>query len=296
MQTPSRSEYLTVGGHRHHVRHWGDDNAPALFLLHGWMDSSATFQFMVDAMHADWHVIAPDWRGFGDSAWNDGSYYAADYLADLDALLEHFAPRQPVRLAGHSMGAMVAGLYAGIRPERVRQLALIEGFGLADSRPDEAPGRYARWLRERRQPPAFAPLPDQAAVAAKLIERNPRLLPERANWLAAALTRIDPQDGSVHYRADPRHKMVNPVLYRLQEAQACWRRIACPVLWVIGGDMWDHPMARGVFDTLDLRRVCFARLNEVTVPDAGHMVQWEQPERLAKVLEAFLTSAAAETA
>lgn len=283
----SHSEFITLRQRKVHLRHWGAGSAPLLVLLHGWMDSSATFQFMVDAFQQDWHVIAPDWRGFGDSQWNDGAYYSPDYLADLDALLEHLSPTQPLRLAGHSMGAMVAGLYAGIRPERIRALALIEGFGLADSRAQEAPGRSARWLREMRQAPVFAPLAGLESVAAKLIERNPRLPAERADWLAQQLTVTD-DTGVLRYRADPRHKMVNPVLYRLQEAQACWRKIVCPVLWVIGGDMWDHPMAKGVFDTLDSRRACFARLQEVTIADAGHMVQWEQPERLAEALEAFL--------
>jgi pimeloyl-ACP methyl ester carboxylesterase len=283
----SRSEFLTLGQQRLHVRHWGQASAPRLFLLHGWMDSSATFQFMVDALQEDWHIIAPDWRGFGDSQWNRQSYYSADYLADLDRLLEHYSPTEPVRLVGHSMGAMVAGLYAGIRPERIAALALVEGFGLANAQPEEAPGRYARWLRELRQPPQFALQTELASIAAKLQERNPRLLPERALWLAQQLTLIDEETAMRRYRADPRHKMVNPVLYRLAEAQACWRKIRCRVLWVFGGDMWDHPMAKGVFSTLEARRGCFSRLQESTIEQAGHMVQWEQPEQLALVLEGF---------
>ena len=283
----SRSEFVTLRQQRMHLRHWGAPSSRLLILLHGWMDSSATFQFLVDALSPDWHVVAPDWRGFGDSGWNTGSYYSADYLADLDALLEHLSPSRPVTLAGHSMGAMVAGLYAGIRPERVHRLALIEGFGLAETRPEEAPGRYARWLKEIRHAPVFSALQSSDAVADKLVERNPRLTEDHARWLAQQLTRTDAATGELHYRADPRHKMVNPVLYRLPEAQACWRRIQCPVLWVIGGDMWDHPMAKGVFDTLDARRACFNDLTEVTIPDAGHMVQWEQPQRLAEALEGF---------
>jgi pimeloyl-ACP methyl ester carboxylesterase len=84
MYTPkyvSRSEWLTVRGHAFHVRHWGREGAPKLWMLHGWMDASPTFQFVVDALERDWHVIAPDWRGFGLTAWNSGSYYFPDYLA-----------------------------------------------------------------------------------------------------------------------------------------------------------------------------------------------------------------------
>jgi len=286
LHPPSRSEFLTVNGRRYHLRRWSNAEAPLLVMLHGWMDCSATFQFLVDALGDGWQVAAPDWRGFGLSQWNDGSYYAPDYQVDLDDLLEQLSPNAPVRLIGHSMGAMIAGLYAGIRPERVAKLALVEGFGLTETRPAEAPGRYARWLRESRQESAYSPLASLDEVAVKLVERNPGMSADRARWMAEQLT--EPRSNGLVYRADPRHKMVNPVLYRLEEAKACWRRIACPVQWVIGGRMWDHPMARGVFDTLDERRACFADLREVTIAGAGHMIQWEQPERLAEELAAFL--------
>ena len=59
----SRSEFIDIRGLRTHVRHWGPEDAPRLFLLHGWLDVSAAFQFTVDALKQDWHVIAPDWRG-----------------------------------------------------------------------------------------------------------------------------------------------------------------------------------------------------------------------------------------
>nr|WP_199067723.1 alpha/beta hydrolase [Chromobacterium sp. ASV5] len=283
---PSRSEFAILNQRRYHLRHWGADDAPPLVLLHGWMDCAATFQFMVDALRGDWRVVAPDWRGFGDSQWNEGSYYFPDYLADLDALLDHLSPDQPVNLLGHSMGAMIAGIYAGVRPRRVAKLVLAEGFGLNATRPAEAPGRYARWLREHQQT-GFDPLPSLEAMADKLHVRNPGLSPERARWLAATLTQPD-ADGGVRYRADPRHKMVNPVLYRLEEAKACWQRIAAPVLWVLGERAFDHPMVSGVMQTLDERRACFADLREVTLAGAGHMLQWEQPEALAAAVEDFL--------
>ncbi|GGY04252.1 alpha/beta fold hydrolase [Paludibacterium paludis] len=282
----TRSEHAVLNGRRHHIRHWGNESAPPLFLLHGWMDSSATFRFATADLEHDWHLIAPDWRGFGDSEWNAGGYYFPDYLADLDALLERVSPKAPVRLAGHSMGAMIAGIYSGVRPERVAAVALLEGFGLPATQPAEAPGRYARWLKEQRQPPAFMALDSLDGVAARLIERNPRMAPQHAAWIAGELTRPGP-DGKPVYRADPRHKGVNPVLYRLEEAMACWRNIRCPVLWVIAGDTADHPLARGVADTLDERRAQFARLEEVTLPDAGHMLQWEQPEAFSRTLAEF---------
>ncbi|MCG9094978.1 alpha/beta fold hydrolase [Laribacter hongkongensis] len=284
----SRSLHLQLNHHRHHVRIWGDDDWPRLFMLHGWMDHSATFQFLAEAFTQRYQIIAPDWRGFGGSDWNSGSYYSPDYLADLDALLAHFSPRQPVHLIGHSMGGMIASLYAGIRPERVASLMSIEGFGMPDSQPADAPERYARWLEQKRSGMSFGPLTSLEMLVARMQRRQPHLTRERALWLAEQWTTTDPH-GVLHYRADPKHKMVNPVLYRLEEAKACWQRIACPVLWVIGGAPEHSASAQAVFNTLDERRSCFARLSEVTIANAGHMVQQEQPEALAKAIEDFLS-------
>lgn len=280
------SEYLELNGLRQHVRRWRHHGAPQLFLLHGWMDCADSFQFLVDELAGDWDVVALDWRGFGRSAWSNGSYYFPDYLADLDALLEHYSPNAPALLVGHSMGGIVAALYAGIRPDRVKKLVSMEGLGLPDTNPSEAPGRYARWLKDTRNPPGFGPLENMEQLAAKLQERSPRLPLQRALHLGTALA--EATEHGLSYRADPRHKMVNPVLYRLEEAKACWRQIRCQVLWLIGGDTWDHPIARGVFDTLDERRACFRHLQEIVIPEAGHMMHWEQPALCAEAIAKFL--------
>lgn len=94
----SRTEFVDAYDMRLCVRHWGDESAPKLFMIHGWMDISASFQFVVDAFKCDWHVIAPDMRGFGHSGWAKGGYWFPDYLADLEALLDHYSPNEPVRL------------------------------------------------------------------------------------------------------------------------------------------------------------------------------------------------------
>src|SRR5256885_12175401 len=108
----SRSEFVNIRTMRYHVRTWGDARAPKLFMLHSWMDVSASFQFVVDELRHDWHVIAPDWRGFGLSEWTREGYWFPDYIADLDLLLEHFQPESPAYIVGHSMGGNVANLYA----------------------------------------------------------------------------------------------------------------------------------------------------------------------------------------
>ncbi len=149
----SRSEFILIRGLRYHIRHWGSSDAPLLVMLHGWMDMSASFQFMIDCLRKEWHVIAPDWRGFGLTADSGtDTYWFPDYLADLDAILEHYSSIEPVNLLGHSMGGNVACLYAGVRPDRIKSLVNLEGFGMPLTRPEQAPARYATWLQELREP------------------------------------------------------------------------------------------------------------------------------------------------
>ena len=96
---PYRSHRIALRGLDSHVLTWGDAAAPKLFLLHGWMDVAASFQFLVDALVSERYVIAPDLRGYGKSAWQPQGYWYADYVADLEALLNVFAPDETVDLA-----------------------------------------------------------------------------------------------------------------------------------------------------------------------------------------------------
>ena len=289
---PSTSRALRLRGLSYHLREWGDPKAPLLLMLHGWMDVSASFQFLVDALESDWHAIAPDWRGFGQTAATAAAdcYWFPDYLADLerilDALAEHRVDGAPIALLGHSMGGNVAMLYAGIRPQRIRALINLEGFGLRDAAPDEAPARYARWLDELRSPP---PLRDYASlhdVASRLIRNNPRLTTERAAFLAPHWSRPT-ANGRFELAADPAHRIVNPIGYRAMEAAACWDRIACPVLWIEGAHS-DAVRYAGGAEEVAARRGRLRTVQALRIDDAGHMLHHDQPERVAAAVEAFL--------
>ena len=146
----AQSRFETLRGLRlHALAYEGQAERPLRVLLHGWMDLAASFQFLVDAFADPAPVLALDWRGFGHSeAGGHDAYFFADYLGDLDAWLDRVSPGRPVDLIAHSMGGNVAMLYAGVRPDRVRRLVNLEGFGLPDSSADEAPQRLQRWLDE----------------------------------------------------------------------------------------------------------------------------------------------------
>lgn len=284
----SRSRFVDVRGLRYHLREWGAPGADKLFLLHGWMDASPSFQFLVDALTRDWHVIAPDWRGFGRSEWRGDCYWFPDYLADLDAILAAESPAAPARLVGHSMGGNVALLYAGVRPARVAAAVSLDAFGLVDRAAAQAPDRYAQWLDELAAPAVFRAYADPAALAARLQRDNPRLAAVRAGWLAENLG-VHTADG-FRIAGDPAHRRVNPVLYRRAEAEACWRRIVAPVLWI---EPEQDALRRrlGVSDAAhEAARACFARLQVERVADAGHNLHHDQPAVVAGIIERFLMS------
>jgi len=283
---PSQSDFFEIRALRYHVRRWHAADAPKLVLLHGWMDVSASFQFLVDALRGPWDVYAPDWRGYGLTDWGKSDcYWFPDYIADLDFLLD--AIGAPVNLVGHSLGGNVACMYAGIKPERVAKLVNLEGFGLVATKPDDAPRRYARWLKELHERPGLRPYAGFGDLARRLRDNNPRLSAERAEFLARHWGRELP-DGSVVLRGDPAHKIVNPVLYRYEEARACWRQVRAPVLWVDGAE--TNVAQRLGLDEAQRkeRRDAFQKLRYAAVPGAGHMLHHDQPEAVARLIEEFL--------
>ncbi len=283
----SQSLFFDIRGLRYHVRHWQGKPEKKIVLLHGWMDVSASFQFLVDALAPEWDVYAPDWRGYGLSAWSGSdSYWFPDYIADLDALLERIQPEAPVKLVGHSLGGNVGGLYAGIRPERIARFVNLEGFGMPATRPEQAPKRYARWMDELRETPRLRPYASYADLADRLQKNNPRLTRERAEFLARHWGRE--AEGGVQLRSDPAHKVINATLYRVDEAHACWERVTAPVLWVDAAESETVTRMRLSAAELAERRGAFKNLQHRTVPDAGHMLHHDQPEQLARLIEAFL--------
>ncbi|WP_353153374.1 alpha/beta hydrolase [Herminiimonas fonticola] len=286
----SHSEFIPLRGMQYHIRHWGDQRAPMLFMLHGWMDVSASFQFLVDALQRDWHVIAPDWRGFGLSERTASPYWFPDYLADLDAILRHYSPEQAVNLLGHSLGANVAGIYAGVRASRIRKLVMLEGFGMSVTQADEAPARYASWLDQVQGTPRLHSYATVDGVATRLQKNNPRLSNERAAFLATHWAAQN-EHGNWDILADPWHKLPNPNLYRVDEVMACWQAITAPTLWIEAADsellrrMGSKESARTEIE----RRIAYLRNATIlTVQDAGHMLQHDQPEIVADAVEKFL--------
>ncbi len=282
----SRSVRHDIRGVDYHVTEWGDRGNPLLVLLHGLGDCGRSFQFLVDELKQEWFVIAPDWRGFGKTGSRANSYWFPDYVADLDVLLAQYQPQDPVNLLGHSMGANVIGLYAGVMPERVAVFVNVEGFGLTDSDPQDAPANYRRWIEKSRVMPKCASYATFEELAQRIRKRNPSVSYNKAMFVAKQWAeQVD--DGTVTLRADPAHKLPSALQYRRAEALACWSKITAPVLRVVGEDTDFTAAAKSWIDP-DSATTPPLGAETIVIPGAGHMVHFEQPGRLAAAVEAFI--------
>ena len=292
----ARSEFVPVRTHNYHVLTWGEPGAGKvpLVMVHGWMDVAASYQFIVDALAHDHYVIAADWRGYGLTTGPAvDNYWIPDYLADLDFLLDHYSPDAPVNLVGHSMGGNVVMLYAGSRPERVRRLVNLEGFGMAATKASHAPKRYAKWMDElkafHRGEMDLKPYSSAAGVAARLMKTNKRLTQDKADWLAQHWA-SEGADGKWRILGDAAHKITNAQLFRVDEVLEIYSRIAAPTLAVEASDDSLSTWWQGKY-TLDeyherLRSV--PNVRTARIEEAGHMLHHDQPQVLAALIEPFL--------
>ena len=284
-----RHETLRVRGLDIHLTRWGpepSESVSPIFLLHGWLDTGATFQFLVDAFERDWPLVALDWRGFGRSEWPQEGYWFPDYLGDLDALLDQLSPAAPARLVGHSMGGNIAGLYAGVRPERVRCVVNLEGFGLARTSPAQAPGRMRKWLDQLKSQPERKEYASFEELAGIIRFRYPLFSAAQAAFVAAAWGKLD-VGGRVRLAGDPRHHWVNPILYKREEAEACWREVRAPVLMLVGEES-DILAKLGVDGTAAAFRAIIPHIEVTRIAGVGHMLHIERPHLVAPLIESFL--------
>jgi len=288
---PSRSTFLEVRGLRYHVRVWGDPAARPLVLLHGGLDASATFQFLVDALSGEWRILAPDWRGHGETAWAPQGYWFQDYVADLDQLLDALLPGTPVPLVGHSLGGNAACTYGGVRPERVSRLVSLDGFGLPDRDPADAPTHLRRWLDGQdegpRTPRVYEAVP---GMAERLQKANPRLPWDRALFLAHHVSRALPDGGHV-WAYDPAHRLPFATLHRKAEWAACVSRIEAPTLWIGSGSPFPPALAREP-GGLEARVALIPGARFVRVEDTGHNLHHDKPAEVARLVEGFLNEEA----
>ena len=291
----SNSQFVPIRNLQYHVRTWGTRKAGQLplVMVHGWMDVSASFQFVVDALKEDRYIVAPDWRGYGKTVVpSTDNYWIPDYLADLDFLLDWLDSPQ-VDLLGHSLGGNVVMLYSGIKPERIHKLINLEGFGMPRTKPENAGKRYVQWMGELKKMNKgelnLSSYESADGVARRLMKTNKRISEDKAQWLARQWAEEN-ANGKWDILGDAAHKVVNANLYQVDEALSLYAQITAPLLAVEAADnelgkWWGDKFTLAEYHER-LKSVPNCRIEAVA--DAGHMMHHDQPEILAGMIEAFL--------
>jgi len=283
--THSHSEFIRVRELRYHIRRWGDPAAPKVFLLHGFLDVSATWQPVAEGLLSKYQVLSPDFRGFGHTEWPADGYWFPDYVGDLEAIADHYSPDAPLLLVGHSMGAQVASLYAGLRPERVKKLVCLDGLFLPDMEPKLAVKRFRRWLDELKDLPQQKSYASFDDLAARIRKQHPDLPAERAAFVARCWGRED-GSGRITLCADPKHRLAGPGLYKAEESLAIWREITAPTLFVDGA---QSPFRKAISaEETARRRACFRDHRAVEIAGGSHMLHFSAPAETARSISEFL--------
>jgi pimeloyl-ACP methyl ester carboxylesterase len=280
---------VPANGLTHNVLEWAaaDPAHGTALLLHGFMDAGGSWDLVAPRLaSAGLRVLAPDLRGYGDGArlGAGGYYYFPDYVLDVADLVEALVPAgSPLTVVGHSMGGTVSTLYAGSVPSRVTRLVVVEGSGPPDSAHAHAPERMRRWLDEVRSARVRGErtFSSRQQALARLAANHPRVPEEVLATRLDVLLRELP-DGRFSWKADPLHATHSPVPFFAESFKEFVRRVECPTLSVSGGPLGWHPPDE------QERLACFRQLTRVDIDDAGHMMHWTHPERLADAIVSFV--------
>ncbi len=271
---------------RLHYADWGNPEAPPLILLHGGRDHCRSWDWVARRLAGNWHVIAPDLRGHGDSAWADGStYMLPGHLYDLAQLI-HQQNLAPVTLVAHSLGGTVAVRYTGLYPQNVRKLVSIEGLGQTHNpkrsgKPTSE--RLLQWIDDSRalaSNPARRYASIEEAVA-RMKEANTGFSDELALHLTVH-GMLQNEDGTFSWKFDPYVRPFPPYDITREDAEALWARITCPTLLLCGKQSWHTNPAE------DGRARHFQNARVIPFEGAGHWVHHDQFEPFMAAVEAFL--------
>jgi pimeloyl-ACP methyl ester carboxylesterase len=284
---PSSSFYVSQRLRMHYVD-WGNESAPPLLLVHGNKDHARSWDWVARELRRDFHVIAPDLRGHGDSAWAVGGGYAmGEFVLDIVQLVDalHLAP---LTIVGHSLGGAISLHYTGLFPQNVRKLVAIEGLGpspeleakLEAAHPSV---RFHEWIKSlkeiaKRQPRRYASI-DEAAQ--RMREENEFLSPEQARHLTVHGVARN-EDGTFSWKFDPYVRSFAPVRFRGADVRSLWSRINCPTLLVRGEASWASDPAK------DGRIEPFRNARLLNVPKAGHWVHHDQLDLFVREVKKFL--------
>ncbi|WP_119420925.1 alpha/beta fold hydrolase [Desertibaculum subflavum] len=286
---PTSHTYFSQRLRLHYVD-WGNPSAPPLLLVHGGRDHCRNWDWVATALRHEWHIIAPDLRGHGDSQWSpDGNYGMSGYIYDLAQLI-HQQKLAPVTILAHSLGGNISLRYAGIYPENVKKLISIEGLGpspklIAERQKKTIDQRMQEWIDEQRG--LSGRLPRRYASIEEAFKRmqgeNKHLSPEQARHLTVQGVNQN-EDGTYSWKFDNYVRAWPPYDMTQAEMEHLWSRITCPTLMVYGKESWaSNPQEDG-------RIKNFRNAEVVSFERAGHWVHHDRLDDFLAKARAFLAA------
>lgn len=275
------SHYIELRDLKFHYLTWGNPDKPLLFMLHGFMDQSHAFDLIADQLSNDYYMVAWDARGFGktDRVHASGYYHFWEYIYDLELFINHFTDDK-VTFIGHSMGGIIASIYAGIYPERISKIVNLEGWYLNKSSFEDSPERAKTWIEGMKTLKAPKPLKD-LDDAYKRVRINDPFTEEVfiKHWIDENTQIIDNQ---LYWRHDNLHKTVAPQIGYLEQIKVFWNRINSPIL-LLKGDKTVFPI-HGTQDCSSF----FINHEFYEIKDAGHNLHINRPLEVAEKILSFL--------
>ncbi|MCZ0942942.1 MAG: alpha/beta hydrolase [Gammaproteobacteria bacterium] len=287
MEGPTSHIYFSQRLRLHYVD-WGNEGAPPMLLVHGGRDHCRNWDWVAQAFRDDYHIIAPDLRGHGDSQWLlGGSYDHVDYVYDIAQLL-HQRQHTPVTIISHSLGGSISLLYAGLYPETVTRLVSIEGMGpppsIVEERINQPPAaRLTSWIDDLRRIAGRIPRRYKSLEEAyeRMQTENPHLTEAQARHLTIHGSNQN-EDGTYSWKFDNYVRAFPPVGMPYEEQQQLHRRISCPTLLFHGQESWaSNPEEDGRIDN-------FQNAQVASVANAGHWVHHDQLDEFLSITRAFL--------
>jgi len=267
---------------RLHYVDWGNEGAPPMLLVHGGRDHCRNWDWVAEAFRDEYHIIAPDLRGHGDSQWSmGGSYTMPEYVYDIAHLVDQ-KNMAPVTILSHSLGGMISLQYAGLYPDKVKSIIAIEGLGasplmLAKSAGKSINEKLIGWADELRKvsgrtPRRYASLED---AFKRMQDENPHLSEDQARHLTVHGANQN-EDGTYSWKFDNYVRIFRPYGLSPEEIRHLWSRITCPTLLIRGTESWaSDPIEDGRFNS-------FQNANVASIDGAGH---WAHHDRLDVFLD-----------
>tara|TARA_Y100000588_G_scaffold364911_1_gene429026 strand:+ start:270 stop:1121 length:852 start_codon:yes stop_codon:yes gene_type:complete len=275
---------IKIEGHIIRGQSFGDARKPTVLALHGWLDNSNSFEWLAKHLCDSYYVIAVDLPGHGLSTHipTGAHYHFIDSIFFLKQIIEKLN-RDPIHLLGHSLGACIASMGAGILRSSIRSLILIENIGPLSATEDETFEQLHHYSKEymkfvTREKKVMRSLKDAAHIrsikgyisydlAYQLCKRGTEEVADGVRW--------------VH---DLKLQASSPLRLTENQVLDCLKEITMPTLLILATKGFGKNVR-----TWD-KRIAAVENIQTSIMEGGHHIHMEKPEKSSKLIKKFLQS------